>query len=287
VERWVERYGLPAARQICLHNQQQSQTAVRVTDLAVEIELQNSGITLSPGRLLSSARRVIAGDVTHTPAFREARISVQDEASQLVAILVGRGENILDCCAAPGGKTRVMADRSPTARIVAAEIHPHRARLLRRLVPAQNVEVMTADIRDLPAGRPFDRVLADVPCSGTGTLARNPEIKWRLRPEDLVDLRTRQQAILKSAMAQVAPGGRLVYSTCSLEREENEEVVEAALAETTNFKLSPAAEELTILQNERELTWPNPSDLISGPYLRTLPGTHPCDGFFAAVLKRI
>jgi 16S rRNA (cytosine967-C5)-methyltransferase len=286
VERWVQRYGLAAVRQICLHNQQQPQTAVRVTDPAVEIELQKSGINLSPGRLLTSARRVISGDVTNTPAFREGRISVQDEASQLVAILVGKGENILDCCAAPGGKTRVMADRSPTARILAAEIHPHRARLLRRLVPAQNVEVMTADISDLPTGRPFDRVLADVPCSGTGTLARNPEIKWRLKPEDLADLRMRQQAILKSAMAQVAPGGRLVYSTCSLEREENEDVVEAMLAETMNFKLSPAAEELTILQNEGELAWPNIDDLISGPYLRTLPGTHPCDGFFAAVLKR-
>jgi 16S rRNA (cytosine967-C5)-methyltransferase len=286
VERWVQHYGLPATRLICLHNQQPPETTVRVTDVALESELKNSGIILALGRLLTSARRVISGDVTNTPAFREGRVFVQDEASQLVAILVGKGKDILDCCAAPGGKTRVMADRSPEARILAADIHPHRARLLRKLVPAENVEVVTADIRELPPGGSFDRVLADVPCSGTGTLARNPEIKWRLKADDLADLSTRQAAILKSAMAQVGPGGRLVYSTCSLEREENEEMVEAALAEQNEFKLIPAEEELSVLRSERELAWPNSLDLVNGPYLRTLPGTHPCDGFFAAVLKR-
>jgi 16S rRNA (cytosine967-C5)-methyltransferase len=286
VERWMQNYGLSATRLICLHNQQPPETAVRLTDPALESELKNSGVTLSPGRLLGSARRVIAGDVTDTPAFREGRVFVQDEASQLVAILLGSGKNILDCCAAPGGKTRIMADRSPTARILAAEIHPHRARLLRRLVPAQNVEVVTADIQDLPADHAFDGVLADVPCSGTGTLARNPESKWRLKPEDMADLSHRQHAILKSAMAQVSSGGRLVYSTCSLEREENEAIVEAALAEQIDFKLIPAEEELALLRSKGELAWPKSQDLVSGPYLRTLPGTHPCDGFFAAVLKR-
>jgi 16S rRNA (cytosine967-C5)-methyltransferase len=286
VERWIQHYGLPATRLICRQNQQPPETTVRVTDVAMESELKNSGIILAPGHLLTAAHRVISGDVTNTPAFREGRVFVQDEASQLVAILVGKGNNILDCCAAPGGKTRVMADRSPTARILAAEIHPHRARLLRRLVPAQNVEVVTADIRELPQGREFDRVLADVPCSGTGTLARNPEIKWRLKPEDLDDLSKRQHAILQSAMAQVSPRGRLVYSTCSLEREENEEIVEAALAEQKEFKLIPAEQELAVLRSEGELAWRNSLDLVNGDYLRTLPGTHPCDGFFAAVLKK-
>ena len=286
VERWIAHYGLDVARQICLYDQQPPETAVRIVDPAIETELKDAGIVLSEGRLINSARRIVSGDVTSTSAFRESRVFVQDEASQLVAMLLGRGNSILDCCAAPGGKTRVLADRNPSARIVAAELHPHRARLLRGLVPSQNVEVMTSDIRDLPVTRPFDRVLADVPCSGTGTLARNPEIKWRLKPEDLTDLQARQQAILKSALNQVAPGGRLVYSTCSLEHEENEEVVESVLSENADFRLVPASQELTRLRGEGELAWPNPDDLASGPYVRTLPGLHPSDGFFAAVVER-
>ena len=287
VERWVQHYGLAPTRQICLHNQQPPETSIRITDPAIESELKGASVVLSPGRLLHSARRIVSGDVTNTAAFREGRVFVQDEASQLVAMLVGTGENILDCCAAPGGKTRVLADRNPASRILAAELHPHRARLLRRLVPAQNVEVVNADISQLPLERPFDRVLADVPCSGTGTLARNPEIKWRLKPEDLADLHARQVTILKSAMQRLAPGGRLVYSTCSLEREENEDVVETVLKEDPMFRMVPARDELTRLQEEGELAWPNPEELISGTYLRTLPGMHPTDGFFAAVMERM
>jgi 16S rRNA (cytosine967-C5)-methyltransferase len=128
-------------------------------------------------------------------------------------------------------------------------------------------------------------VLADVPCSGTGTLAKNPEIKWRLKSEDLLDLQSRQLAILRSAMQSVARGGRLIYSTCSLEREENEDVVEKALADDPSFVLLNCRDQLGRLRDERLLT-ANPESLIDGPFLRTIPGVHPCDGFFAAILKR-
>src|SRR6202041_2668263 len=110
--------------------------------------------------------------------------------------------------------------------IVAAELHVHRAELLRKRVRAANVHVIQADALNLPGSGGFDRVLADVPCSGTGTLARNPEIKWRLKPEDLDDLHQRQVAILRAALQHLTPGGRAMYSTCSCEREENEAVVE-------------------------------------------------------------
>jgi len=180
----------------------------------------------------------------------------------------------------------VLAERNPDASIVAVDLHPHRSRLLRTLVPHKNVEVVTADVRDFPVTGLFDRVLADVPCSGTGTLARNPEIKWRLQPEDLQDLQNRQLEILQSAMRQVAPGGRLVYSTCSLEREENAEVVGKALATNSSFQTIDCRAQLQRLQSEAEFIWKDLDSLISGPYLRTLPGTHPCDGFFAAILKK-
>jgi 16S rRNA (cytosine967-C5)-methyltransferase len=204
----------------------------------------------------------------------------------LVAALVGKGRRILDCCAAPGGKTAAMATRLPQAKIVATELHPHRAALLRRLVPQQNVEVVTADALALPYGADFDRVLADVPCSGTGTLARNPEIKWKLKPEDLLDLQSRQIAILKAGMGHVSPGGRLVYSTCSLEPEENEQVISASLTGASDFKIIPVRTELQRLRESGELVWKHSDDLISGDFLRTIPGIHPCDGFFAAVLEK-
>jgi len=203
-----------------------------------------------------------------------------------VALLAGKGSNILDCCAAPGGKTRILAYRNPDATIVAAELHPHRARLLRRLVPAQNVCVIVADVRALPIKTSFERILVDVPCSCTGTLARNPEIKWRLRPANLVEFQQRQLSILQSAMQNVAPGGRLVYSTCSLEQEENQAVVEKALAADASFHILECCAELEKLQSEGELTWKDMESLTSGPYLRTIPGVQPCDGFFAAILEK-
>jgi 16S rRNA (cytosine967-C5)-methyltransferase len=207
---------------------------------------------------------------------------IQDEASQLVALLAGKGNRILDCCAAPGGKTSILAERNPAAQILALELHEQRARLLRHRVSAANVEVQTADVTTISSNAAFDCVLADVPCSGTGTLARNPEIKWRLLPEDLADMQKRQIAILRSALRQLAPGGRLVYSTCSLEPEEGEAVVEPELGE--GYEVLDCASELRSVASEIALT--NVETLLRGRYLRTLPGVHPCDGFFAAIIAR-
>ena len=225
VERWARVFGLPLARQICVYDQLIPATSLSIRDPLIASELQGQGIELAPGSLLVSARRVVTGDISRTNAFREGRVAIQDEASQLVALLVGRGARILDCCAAPGGKTRILAERNPEASIVAVELHPHRARLLRKLVPARNVEVINGDIRTLPPDRLFDTVLVDVPCSGTGTLARNPEIKWRLQPSDVGRFPPLQRRILERALERLKPAGRLIYSTCSLESEENEAVV--------------------------------------------------------------
>jgi 16S rRNA (cytosine967-C5)-methyltransferase len=258
---------------------------------AEEEHLEQEGITLIPGSLVASARRVQAGDVTKTQAFLTGQIVIQDEASQLVAALLGHGSNILDCCAAPGGKTLAIADHNPAAAITAVELHAHRSRLLQKLILASHstaqIKIVNADAQHLPTSLPFDRVLADVPCSGTGTLARNPQIKWRLTLDDLTELHERQAAILRSALAQVAPAGRLIYSTCSLEKEENENVVEHALVENDSFRARDCRIELERLKAAGQLSWPDPASLTCGPYLRTIPGVHPCDGFFAAILERI
>ena len=306
VERWASEYGLTAAQEICKHDQSVPTTAIRLRAATTDAQPKREDVTLTPASLtpasltpaslapaslLASARRVENGDVTKTQPFREGQLVIQDEASQLVAALVGRGSRILDCCAAPGGKTLAIADHNPTAAITAVELHPHRARLLQKMLEHENnptrIQVAVADARHLPLTLSYDRVLADVPCSGTGTLARNPEIKWRLTPGDLAELHQRQKAILRSALTQVAPGGRLIYSTCSLEKEENEDVVEQTLAENESFRILDCRMELESLKTAGDLIWPDAATLTSGPYLRTIPGVHPCDGFFAAILERI
>jgi 16S rRNA (cytosine967-C5)-methyltransferase len=175
----------------------------------------------------------------------------QDIGSQAVVPLLDLepGQTFLDLCASPGNKT-AQALETPV-RAIACDLHLSRARLLLPL----GIPVATIDgTKPLPFGPRFDRILVDAPCSGTGTLARNPEIKWRLQPADIADLQSRQVAILKNALVHLAPGGLLVYSTCSLEREENQDVV----------ALSGAAEVKT---------------------MQRLPGREPGDGFFAAALK--
>ncbi len=139
-------------------------------------------------------------------------------------------------CAAPGGKTLILAERNPQARIVACESSPQRLDQLRNRLAAyaDRIECRLADATALSEDSVFDLALADVPCSGTGTLGRNPEIRHRLRPEDLARQAERQRAILHAALRAVRPGGRVLYSTCSLEPEENEQVVAAVLAANPN-----------------------------------------------------
>ena len=284
LKRWTASYGPKAVERICEYDQRAPETVLRA-DQALMKELESQGITLQPGKLLSKTHVVASGDITRTRAFREKRLVIQDEASQLIALLLAQGERILDCCAAPGGKTRILAERSPAAIVVAMELHPHRAQLLRRLVPAPNVHVIAADARTIPFQATFDRILADVPCTGTGTLARNPEIKWRLSPEDIDRMQAYQLEILSAAMRQVARGGHLVYSSCSLEPEENEAVIEQALQASSYFHLRDMRDQLNKLGGEGALVC-SPDSLVQGPYLRTIPGVHPSDGFFAALLER-
>ena len=295
VERWARAYGLEAALAISKYDQSAPAAAIRLRHPEAEAELSAEGIELASGALLANARRVQSGDITATGAFRCGLCVIQDEASQLVAALLGLGEKILDCCAAPGGKTLAVSDRNPESQIFAVELHPHRARLLRRLLNGvasssfedkRRIYAISADARQMPLSAHFDRILVDVPCSGTGTLARNPEIKWSVTEKDLVELPARQLAILRSAMSQVAAGGRLTYSTCSLEHEENEGVVECALAGDSSFQIIDCKAELEKLREKGELVWPESGSLTRGPYLRTLPGVHPCDGFFVAILQK-
>lgn len=292
VERWTQFYGAEAARAICRHGQSQPALTARLASPDVEAELTEAGIRLEPGALLAAAHAVASGDVTATAAFREGRVRLQDEGSQLVAEMVGHGDAILDCCAAPGGKTLILAERNPQARIMACEASPQRlAQLRQRLAPVgARVECRLADATALADESAYDVVLADVPCSGTGTLGRNPEIRHRLHAEDLPRQAERQRAILGAALRAVRAGGRVVYSTCSMEPEENEQVVAAVLAQAPHARIAAMEERVAALLNEGVLAASGAERLrkcmTPEGFLRLLPGTFQTDGFFIAVLEK-
>jgi 16S rRNA (cytosine967-C5)-methyltransferase len=300
VERWTHFYGLAAARAICRHGQVQPARIVRLVNLAAESELLAADIVLEPAAILTAARTVVSGDIIATAAFREGRVRIQDEGSQLIAELaahIGNALNqdqkkILDACAAPGGKTLILAERNPQARILACESSQRRlAELSERLAAyAGRVECRLADATALNEESNFDLVLADVPCSGTGTLGRNPEIRHRLRVEDVARHAERQRAILAAALRAVRPGGHILYSTCSLESEENEQVVAAVLAENQNARRVSLESRIATLAKGGILTAPGAAQLrkclTPDGALQLLPGALPTDGFHVAVIER-
>ena len=299
VERWKKNYGDKTAQAICRYGQQQPELAVRLADGAAERELAGAGVPLAPGTLLNDARIVRAGDVTTAQAFREGRVRIQDEGSQLIAEiaastgLIEEPKCILDTCAAPGGKTMILAERDPRARIVACEASAQRLTALRQRVAAlgSRIECRLADAAALNQVDQYDAALVDAPCSGTGTLGRNPEIRHRLKFDDLARHAERQKAILRAAARAVRPGGTMVYATCSLEPEENEDVVEAILAEQTGLRRIPLTERIDALHSAGIVTDAGAASLrnciTAQGALRLTPGQLGTDGFFIALLEKV
>ncbi len=221
-----------------------------------------------------------------------------DDGSRLVAELaaaaVPDARRILDCCAPPGGKTAILAVRHPAAEVIAADVSDKRLMAMRKRLdqnPAlARVRTVMADMTRPPSDPAlkagFDLILCDAPCSGTGTLARNPEIRHRLRLGDLARQAERQRAILATALDLLNPGGRLVYSTCSLEPEENEGVVRSALSCRTDVHAVSPATLIESLPEIGENARPLLMAAAQGEALRTVPGQQPCDGFFAVILEK-
>jgi 16S rRNA (cytosine967-C5)-methyltransferase len=290
VERWVAAYGLEAASAICRYDQLPPPTTIRLISPEAEAALREDGVQLEAGIFVARARRVAGGDLPGT----RARVRIQDEGSQLIAELAGHGSAILDCCAAPGGKTAILAERNPNATITACDISPGRLKAMQtalgRQPGANQIRFLTLDATDLPFDRQFDLVLCDAPCSGTGTMARNPEIRHRITEADLGRQHDRQVRLALAAMNSLREGGRLVYSTCSLETEENESVLAEVLEEKKGFRLLPWREQVRNLEIEGTLQAGTAERLFPGGapdhFLRTLPGSYPGDGFFAACITR-
>ena len=302
VERWITHYGVATAQAICQNGQHQPELDIRLEDSALEAELAVAGIELAPGAILSAARRVLSGDVTATEAFRSGRVRIQEEGSQLIAELSGDvarqpNKSVLDCCAAPGGKTLILAERNSQAKISTLEISPTRCETLRSRIAESHftaqIEVLRGDAAELPAEPKYDLILADVPCSGTGTLGRNPEIRHRLQPADLQRHHERQCAILRGALR--AGSGRVIYSTCSLELEENSAVVADVLTEHPDWRQISVTDVLRELRYEGTLMIAYnedfPVEQAPDGSLTILPGSLgpevQTDGFFVAILEKL
>lgn len=226
------------------------------------------------------------GDPGRDPAFLDGRCTVQDEAAQLVVELLAPelGERVLDVCAAPGAKATAIAERVGAAgHVLALDRHARRLGLLRRDTRRLGLPNVTTQVRDASVSLEdlaheggFDRALVDAPCSGLGVLRRNPDARWRVLPGDIPKLARAQRAILAQAASCVRPGGALVYSTCTVLRDENEAVVEAFLSERPEFYRLPAAALPAVVQPL----------LTPAGELRCLPHRHDTDGFFAVRLER-
>jgi 16S rRNA (cytosine967-C5)-methyltransferase len=297
VERWLESFGETRTVALLESNNRAPNLSCAIPDPAHRDEvlaaLKKNGLRVEPGQLLNSAFVASGGSPARTESFRQGAISIQDEASQAIPLLldIESGDTVLDLCAAPGGKTSALIRAAGrTGLVIATDRHAHRLRAMRsqfRRLNLDGVQIVELDAtRDLPFGRQFDRILVDAPCSGTGTLARHPEIRWRLRPEQLSEFHQLQVGILTSAIKQIASGGRLVYSTCSMEPEENEEVVSEVLISAPTIR-PVARDEITKSLAPHLTPDLDPQTLIdANGQFRTSPATQRTDGFFAAVLEK-
>ena len=276
--------------------QQSGSLDLRVNDLnekrsEVQKELTTAGIVCEPTPYSPWGLRLQGKpSLAKVKAFERGAVEVQDEGSQLLALLLDahRGEMVVDFCAGAGGKTLAIgAAMRNTGRLYAMDTSAHRLDALKpRLARSQLSNVHPAAIaheRDDRVKRlagKIDRVLVDAPCSGLGTLRRNPDLKWRQKPEGIAEVAATQTAILESAARLLKSGGRLVYATCSMLPQENEDIANAFSAAHSDFVALPVMEELTRLKVA------NADNLCNGQFLRLWPHRHGTDGFFAAIWVR-
>lgn len=294
VDRWLQQLGAERTERICEANNVPPHVSIRVNPLKTSREqllrlLQTSGAAdaapspLAPGGVIVSG----GGNLALTPAFAEGLFTIQDESSMLVAAAVApaAGMTVLDCCAAPGGKTTHLAElMGDQGTVYACDIHEHKRKLIEESAERlglTSIRALTADARKLGSRFPaesFDRILLDAPCSGFGVIRRKPDLKWTKSEADVQDIAKIQRELLEEVHRLLRPGGVLVYSTCTIEREENEGNIMRFLQEHPDFELAPIQiEGLPALLAEA----------AASGMMRIDPDVCHSDGFFIAkLLKR-
>ena len=280
IARWLARWGEEATAVLMMKNNAEAPVVIRPYGIVreqLEAMLEGSGVEVEDAPLVRDSIQISGGiSLTELGAFKQGLFFVQDPGSTLVTeyAAIPAGATVADLCAAPGGKALELTRTA--GFVVAADKSPDRLKRLldnRSRLEAHNLFVTVGDAR-MPVVRNADVVLIDVPCTGTGTFRRHPDARWRLRVSDVAAMAALQGTILRAAAQVVKPGGLLVYSTCSLEAEENEKQVEAFLARNPDWKLEPPPRGSV------------PQETIDGGYLRVLPQVHGSDGAFAARLRR-
>ena len=291
-DRWIDRYGFDLAASWEAFDNEPAPLTLRANTLKTTREdlsaaLAACGVSVVPTLYAPDGLVVTCGNPLRTPVAGTGLFFVQDEASQLVAAAAAAkpGERVLDCCASPGGKATAMAaGMRDTGLIVAADVRARRVALLRRTVAesaATCVRILHADCLYPPFREAaFDLVVVDAPCSGLGTLRRDPDLRWRRTEADLAAFSAVQRALLDAAAEAVKPGGRLVYATCSGEPDEDEDVMRAFLASHPGFRPLDLGASLPHLPEDRRGVF------TEGGCLRTLPHAHGLEAFYAAAAAR-
>ncbi|PID02742.1 16S rRNA (cytosine(967)-C(5))-methyltransferase [Sporosarcina sp. P2] len=286
IRRWIEQYGMEEATAAAVVNNQPPITTARINRTKTNIGeviglLKKEGITAIAGTLSDSSIQVESGNLASTEVFKQGLLTIQDESSMLpaIALQVEPGMRVLDMCAAPGGKTTHIAERMKNdGEIQAHDLHPHKLRLIEQnaeRLGLTSIHTNSGDSRELLKTyepQSFDRVLVDAPCSGLGVIRRKPEIKYKKTLQDIENLTVIQKELLEVACQLVKKDGLLVYSTCTIDKSENEEIVEWFLREQPDFALVPHH----IQEDDND-----------SQYLQILPHDHQTDGFFVATLQRI
>ncbi len=281
VAKWVERWGAEETARLLTLNNAEAPLIIRPYGAVreqLEAMLEEAGVHVADAPLVRDSISISGGiTLTELGAFKKGLFFVQDPAATLVTqyAAIETGSRVADLCAAPGGKSLELS-RTAGSVFASDKSVTRLQRLLsnQRRLETPNIYPFVGDAR-APAIRPIENVLIDVPCTGTGTFRRHPDARWRLKVSDIAVMAALQKSILKAAAKVVSVGGLLIYSTCSLEPEENDEQVDAFLAANSGWKLDPPPEDAV------------PSDVLDGGRLRVLPQRHGTDGAFAARLRRV
>lgn len=292
VKRWLKQYGEAETKFICHSNNLPPHPSVRVNTLKATREelltqMANGQLEAKASTLSPFGITLDGGNAANTRWFQEGYCTIQDESSMLVAPALGTkpGDRVLDACAAPGGKTTHIAElMGNEGEIVACDVHPHKEQLIRQTANRLGItiiETVVSDAMELPEKNlgTFDRILLDAPCTGFGVIRRKPDLKWNKSEKDIQDISAIQYKLLERVSSLLAPGGVMVYSTCTMEPEENQQLVEKFVTEHPSFELDRT------LGEDLPDTVTAKLDASKG-YIQLLPHHFQSDGFFIARLKR-